>query len=259
MGQVAELGLAGPAVTLRESEGSSSAAGGGTGRARRRLPARKITAQMFPFPRVMASTYRGKGCFPPPAFVPSAARGGGVGGRAGGVAIGWRGAVGGAGGRGARRGPGRGRARSWRRRRGERGAAGAQVGPAAPRHPPGAGEPLTNAHCALGDSTVRVTAANLLLGHRCAAASPCFASTDPRLDAMTPATTPRHPEIALRLGLCCLMTNPWRCHWQKQLRRSPGKTCPSYHEQHCGVNASDFLLPTEPSCSAPVSKGKGLK
>lgn len=66
-------------------------------------------------------------------------------------------------------------------------------------------------------------------------------------------------EIALRLGLCCLMTNPWRCHWQKQLRRSPGKTCPSYHEQHCGVNASDFLLPTEPSCSAPVSKGKGLK
>ncbi|XP_074442919.1 uncharacterized protein LOC141743094 [Larus michahellis] len=134
---------------------------------------------------------------------------------------------------------------------GERGAAGAQVGPAAPRHPPGAGEPLTNAHCALGDSTVRVTAANLLLGHRCAAASPCFASTDLRLDAMTPATTPRHPEIALRLGLCCLMTNPWRCHWQKQLRRSPGKTCPSYHEQHCGVNASDFLLPTEPSCSAP--------
>lgn len=63
-----------------------------------------------------------------------------------------------------------------------------QVGPAAPRHPPGAGEPLTNAHCALGDSTVRVTAANLLLGHRCAAVSP------PRSHASTlrrPATQVR--------------------------------------------------------------------
>lgn len=66
-------------------------------------------------------------------------------------------------------------------------------------------------------------------------------------------------EIALHLGLCCLMTNPWRCHWQKQLRRSPGKTCPSSHEQHRGMNASNFLLPMEPSCSAPVSKSKGLK
>lgn len=66
-------------------------------------------------------------------------------------------------------------------------------------------------------------------------------------------------EIALRLGLCCLMTNPWRCDWQKQLCRSPGKTCPSSHEQHCGMNTSDFLLPMETFCSAPVSKSKGLK
>ncbi|CAM4571701.1 unnamed protein product [Caretta caretta] len=34
-------------------------------------------------------------------------------------------------------------------------------------NPPEAGEPLTNAHCAVKDSTVRVTAANLLFGHHC--------------------------------------------------------------------------------------------
>lgn len=73
-----------------------------------------------------------------------------------------------------------------------------QVGPAAPRHPPGAGEPLTNAHCALGDSTVRVTAANLLLGHRCAATSLRLAPTDPRFDATTPASPPCHSGEGLR-------------------------------------------------------------
>ncbi|XP_055670149.1 uncharacterized protein LOC114011846 [Falco peregrinus] len=128
--------------------------------------------------------------------------------------------------------------------------------PPPPRHPPGAGEPLTNAHCALGDSTVRVTAANLLLGHRWAAASPRLRGPAPRRHDACP---PRLPEVALPLGLCCPMTNRWRCHWQKQLCRSPGETCPSSHEQHHGMNASDFPLPMEPSCPAPVSKGKGLK
>ncbi|XP_069659630.1 uncharacterized protein [Haliaeetus albicilla] len=62
-----------------------------------------------------------------------------------------------------------------------------------PRHPPGAGEPLTNAHCALGDSTVRVTAANLLLGHRCVATSPRLRGPAPRRhDACIPFPPPRN-------------------------------------------------------------------
>ncbi|XP_039408873.1 laforin-like [Corvus cornix cornix] len=248
-------------------------------------------------------------------------RGGGAGGRARGAAIGWSGAGGGARGRGARRGPGRGRARSWRRRRRERRRA-----PPPPRHPPGAGEPLTNAHCALGDSTVRVTAANLLLGHHCAAVSPprtraskprrpscpvghpgeglrranpihrhCPASSGSPSSALrSPDALPGVPQDrphlrrgarkdrtlpAAGLGVCggsgdggngpcrhpCVWDcagwrlNPRRCCWQEQLCRSSGKTCPSSHEQHYGMNASDFLLPMEPSCSASVSKRKGLK
>ncbi|XP_032546269.1 circumsporozoite protein-like [Chiroxiphia lanceolata] len=99
------------------------------------------------------------------------------------------------------------------------GAAGAQAGPAAPRHPPGAGEPLTNAHCALGDSTVRVTAANLLLGHRCAAASP------PR----TRTSTPRRPP-------------PLPAGPGEGLRR--GKESASPTQRHCPVSSSS-------PCSAP--------
>ncbi|CAN8214832.1 unnamed protein product, partial [Coccothraustes coccothraustes] len=138
----------------------------------------------------------GGGAACPPGPAPPRPSAGG-----GGAAIGWSGAgAGPAGGRaasllaGAARGAelgaaarGVGRAGAEREVGGGGGGGGGRAGerraPPPPRHPPGAGEPLTNAHCALGDSTVRVTAANLLLGHHCAAASP------PR----TRASKPRRP------------------------------------------------------------------